>query len=64
MIEYECPSCLHSFERYQSEKDTKEQGSCPHCGGEELLEKGPAQERVDFDWLRLLRKNRCSLSFG
>ncbi len=62
--EYECPSCSHTFEFYQTREDKEEKVCCPRCGNEETGRKGPASEIKNEERLRYSQKNGRRVSFG
>lgn len=64
IMEYECPSCSHSFELYQVREDEETKGGCPRCGNGEVSPKGPASQRIEEDGLSYFRKDRRRVSFG
>jgi putative FmdB family regulatory protein len=64
IMEYECPSCSHSFELYQMREDEETEACCPRCGKREVNRKGLSSEGTDEDGFNYIRKNRCRVSFG
>lgn len=64
MVEFECPSCFYSFEKYHDSEYPKNQVLCPRCGTEGAIKKDPAPRRIDEEWLKYLESRSCHLSFG